>query len=116
MNNAKTVPLLLEAISNLIANPHNDLQPLLQTALDTLSKNLLYNDHGLMNRIDAALPEKQSDIEWQWSEGGWCAETAASIRIEHNYNARCWMWSVSGNANSEEAARRIASAAARNAK
>lgn len=69
-----------------------------------------------VERLRGALTKRQPEIEWQWSEGGWCEETAASLRVEHNHNAKCWAWSVSDNAPTEEDARQIASAAARNAK
>ena len=61
MTNAELLPLLREAISELIAKPHNDLRPVLKAALDTLGKNLLYNDHGLMNRISFALDGTDSE-------------------------------------------------------
>ena len=58
----------------------------------------------------------QPEVEWAWSQGGWCEETGASLRVQHVFDAKCWSWEVSGTAPTEDEARRIASAAARSAK
>lgn len=58
--------LLLEAVEDLSQKRHfecNEPWSMLQAAHDTLTKNLLYNDHGLMNRIYHALAERPHSTE-----------------------------------------------------
>jgi hypothetical protein len=100
MTNAELLPLLREAISELIAKPHNDLRPVLKAALDTLGKNLLYNDHGLMNRIsfeldrtDSEKPVEEPAAEW-WEDRSFRAVYKGRRITVQCAGPNRWYWSV----------------------
>lgn len=100
-SNAELLPLLREAISELVAKPYNDLRPVLQAALDTLGKNLLYNDHGLMNRISFALDGTDSEkpvvepADVWWEDKVFRSVFGPVTLVVQTNGPREWHWTVS---------------------
>lgn len=77
--------------------------------------------HELTSRINLAVTEwclesmhkETAEVVWTWRQGGWCEATGAEIHLEEAAPDGSVCWSVSSNAPSREAAKKVAARLAR---